>query len=292
MMTFGDRTSEFASVAQTLRNKGLKPLAKRKETVYSARMNINRLAAEIGKDTHATARKLEVLTRLAQSKSLFDDPADKIEELTGIIKMDIQAIRGKLQKMEAMVAAQGRQSDQSATHSGVVVDTLTGNLGATALQFTKILELRTENLKAQQDRKEKFIGSSRMAAAPVLYQPFNPSLEEEQPEDDPVEEVSITLPMIQTREQFLENRSQSIRAVERTVEELRGIMTQIAFIARQQDELIVRIDEDISNTQRHVETTYSELVKYMPKVTGNRALYLKIFAVLVVFMVLFLVFFV
>jgi hypothetical protein len=58
--------------------------------------------------------------------------------------MDIQAIRGKLQKMEAMVAAQGRQSDQSATHSGMVMDTLTGNLGETALQFTKILELRTE----------------------------------------------------------------------------------------------------------------------------------------------------
>jgi syntaxin 5 len=98
--------------------------------------------------------------------------------------------------------------------------------------------------------------------------------------------------MIQTREQFLENRSQSIRAVERTVEELRGIMTQIAFIARQQDELIVRIDEDINNTQAHVDGAYSELVKYIPKVTGNRALYFKIFAILVVFMVLFLVFFV
>lgn len=107
-----------------------------------------------------------------------------------------------------------------------------------------------------------------------------------------IEEVSITLPMVQTREQFLENRSQSIRAVERTVEELRGIMTQIAFIARQQDELIVRIDEDISNTEMHVERGYQELIKYIPKVTGNRWLFLKIFAVLVLFMVLFVVFFV
>lgn len=112
------------------------------------------------------------------------------------------------------------------------------------------------------------------------------------PQDDVIEEVSITLPMVQTREQFLENRSQSIRAVERTVEELRGIMTQIAFIARQQDELIVRIDEDISNTERHVDGAYNELVKYLPKVAGNRWLYLKIFSVLVIFMVLFIVFFV
>lgn len=82
--------------------------------------------------------------QVAQSKSLFDDPADKIEELTGIIKMDIEAIRKKLQTMNTMVATQGRQSEQSATHSGVVMETLTGNLGETTLQFTKILEMRTE----------------------------------------------------------------------------------------------------------------------------------------------------
>jgi syntaxin 5 len=111
-------------------------------------------------------------------------------------------------------------------------------------------------------------------------------------QEDVIEEVSITLPLVQTREQFLESRSQSIRAVERTVEELRGIMTQIAFIARQQDELIVRIDEDITNTEIHVNNAYSELVKYIPKVTGNRWLFLKIFAVLIIFMVLFIVFFV
>jgi syntaxin 5 len=292
MIAFGDRTGEFASIAQTLRNTGLKPATKRKENHFTARMNINRLSSEIGKDTHATAQKLAVLTKLAQSKSLFDDPADKIEELTGIIKLDIQAIRKKLQNMESMVVAQGRQNEQTSTHSGVVIDTLANNLGATAMQFTKILELRTENLKSQQDRKEKFIGGSSMSSSPVLYQPFNPSLDDENPQEDMIEEVSITLPMVQTREQFLETRSQSIRAVEKTVEELRGIMTQIAFIARQQDELIVRIDEDIANTELHVNNAYSELVKYLPKVAGNRWLYLKIFAVLVVFMILFIVFFV
>lgn len=63
MNAFGDRTSEFAAVAQALRSKGLKPLKHRKENVYTARMETNRLAAEISKDTHATAQKLEVLTK-------------------------------------------------------------------------------------------------------------------------------------------------------------------------------------------------------------------------------------
>jgi hypothetical protein len=81
---------------------------------------------------------------VAQSKSLFDDPADKIEELTGIIKLDIQAIRKKIQGMDALVASQGRQNEQTSTHSGVVMETLAGNLGQTTMQFSKILEMRTE----------------------------------------------------------------------------------------------------------------------------------------------------
>jgi non-ribosomal peptide synthetase component E (peptide arylation enzyme) len=63
MMVFGDRTAEFASVAQALRNQGLKPQTRRKDNMYTARMNINKLSSEIGKDTHATAQKLAVLTR-------------------------------------------------------------------------------------------------------------------------------------------------------------------------------------------------------------------------------------
>lgn len=63
MMTFGDRTAEFAAVAQALRNKGLKPVTKRKDTLYTSRMQINQLASEIGKDTHATSQKLAVLTK-------------------------------------------------------------------------------------------------------------------------------------------------------------------------------------------------------------------------------------
>ena len=70
MMTFGDRTAEFASVAQALRNKGLVPKTKRKETIYTSRKQINQLASEIGKDTHATAQKLAVLTKRTSTKGV------------------------------------------------------------------------------------------------------------------------------------------------------------------------------------------------------------------------------
>jgi syntaxin 5 len=54
----------------------------------------------------------------------------------------------------------------------------------------------------------------------------------------------------------------------------------------------VSIDDDIESVSRNVSGAYGELLKYIPKVTANRWLYLKIFGILVVFMVLFIVFFV
>ena len=111
------------------------------QTLCDALTRVRRIRA---REQCANSPNSFFVKKVAQSKSLFDDPADKIEELTGIIKLDIQAIRKKLQNMESMVVAQGRQNEQTSTHSGVVIDTLANNLGATAMQFTKILELRTE----------------------------------------------------------------------------------------------------------------------------------------------------
>jgi len=80
--------------------------------------------------------------------------------------------------------------------------------------------------------------------------------------------------------------------VESTITQLKQIFTELSTITAQQHELIERIDENILEAQTNVDTGYKELLKYLPKVTANRWLYLKIFAILVVFMILFIVFFV
>lgn len=69
-------------------------------------------------------------------------------------------------------------------------------------------------------------------------------------------------------------------------------MTQLAMMTRQQDELILRIDDDISRTELHINNAYSQLLQYIPKINSSRWLYLKIFAILLVFIFAFVIFFV
>lgn len=47
-------------------------------------------AADIGLGIHKTSAKLQKLAQLARRTSMFDDPAQEIAELTGVIKQDIQ----------------------------------------------------------------------------------------------------------------------------------------------------------------------------------------------------------
>jgi len=51
-----------------------------------------------------------------------------------------------------------------------------------------------------------------------------------------------------------------------------------------------RIDANVEDAQLNIEAAHGELVKYFQSVTSNRWLLIKIFAVLIVFFIIFVVF--
>ena len=53
---------------------------------------------------------------------------------------------------------------------------------------------------------------------------------------------------------------------------------------------LYRIDENVTETQLNVEAGYGELLKYFKGVTSNRWLMVKIFAVIIIFFIIFIVF--
>lgn len=81
---------------------------------------------------------------MAKSQSLFDDPADKIEELTGIIKLDIQNVRKKIENLQSLSDSFRHKNRQSSDHNVRIIDFLKSGLSETTDQFAKVLEVRTE----------------------------------------------------------------------------------------------------------------------------------------------------
>lgn len=54
--------------------------------------------------------------------------------------------------------------------------------------------------------------------------------------------------------------------------------------------LFFRIDANVTETEINIEAGYGELLKYFKGVTSNRWLMIKIFAVVIIFFIIFIVF--
>ena len=95
--------------------------------------------------------------------------------------------------------------------------------------------------------------------------------------------------IINEEETFLRERANAMQTVEQTIIELGGMFQQLATMIKEQDEAIQRIDSNIEDVDLNVSQAHSELLKYFQSVTSNRWLMIKIFMVLIVFFVVFVV---
>jgi syntaxin 5 len=114
------------------------------------------IAKHIGADLSSTYAKLEKLTILTRKKSLFDDRPVEIQDLTYIIKQDINSLNKQIAKLQEFTRARQEASQHAKKHSSSVVVSLQSKLANMSKNFKQVLETRTENLKHQKQRREQF----------------------------------------------------------------------------------------------------------------------------------------
>jgi syntaxin 5 len=229
---------------------------------------------------------------VAKSTSLFNDPTEKIQELVYIIKQDIQYLDKKIVELDQLVRSQRAGTDQAHTHSDTIVDALKSNLRNATQNFTKVLEMRSETMKAQQEKRERFTGSRLSVAAQTSQAQFNSGgfgSGFDQPEEN--NEHEVALPMVTMQSSVIEQRSSAVRAIEQTIHDLQRIFQHLAQLTHEQDAQIRRIDDNVNATVLNVEGAHKQLVTYLAKVSNDRWLILKVFGILLLFIFIFVVFF-
>lgn len=89
---------------------------------------------------------------------------------------------------------------------------------------------------------------------------------------------------------YVSQRAETMQNIESTIIELGGIFQQLAFMVKEQEEMVERIDSNIEDAELNVEAAHTEILRYFQSVTNNRWLMIKIFAVLIFFFIFFVVF--
>uniref|UniRef100_A0A671P252 Syntaxin-5 n=1 Tax=Sinocyclocheilus anshuiensis TaxID=1608454 RepID=A0A671P252_9TELE len=295
IMTCRDRTLEFQSACKSLQGRQLQNGTHNKPAINALkqRSDFTLMAKRIGKDLSNTFAKLEKLTILAKRKSLFDDKAVEIEELTYIIKQDINSLNKQIAQLQDLVRSRSGQNGRHIqTHSNTIVVSLQSKLASMSNDFKSVLEVRTENLKQQRSRREHF-SQAPVTASPLLASNFSMSplfLGGEVAIDMDSRANPLQLQLIDEQDSYIQSRSDTMQNIESTIVELGSIFQQLAHMVKEQEETIQRIDANVEDTQLNVEMAHTEILKYFQSVSSNRWLMIKIFLVLIIFFIIFVVF--
>jgi syntaxin 5 len=91
-------------------------------------------------------------------------------------------------------------------------------------------------------------------------------------------------------DQYVQQRAETMQNIESTIVELGGIFQQLAHMVKEQEEMVERIDTNIQDVELNVDMAHSEILKYFQSVSKNRWLMIKIFGVLIMFFIFFVLF--
>ncbi|KAF5456655.1 hypothetical protein F2P56_026109 [Juglans regia] len=281
----------------------------------------NKRASKIGYGIHQTSQKLAKLAKLAKRTSVFDDPTKEIQELTALIKQDITALNSAVVDLQLLCNSRnesGNVSSDTNSHSTTVVDDLKNQLMSTTKEFKEVLTMRTENLKVHENRRQLFSSTAskdstnpfvrqrplaaRSAAStsnapPPPWANGSPSSSQSFPrkqmdgESQPlVQHQQQQQQLVPLQDTYMQSRAEALQNVESTIHELSSIFNQLATLVSQQGEIAIRIDENMDDTLANVEGAQGALLKYLNSISSNRWLMIKIFFVLIFFLMVFLFF--
>ncbi|KAL6985365.1 Syntaxin-32 [Sarracenia purpurea var. burkii] len=284
----------------------------------------NKRASKVGFGIHQTSQKLSKLAKLAKRTSVFDDPTMEIQELTALIKQDITALNSAVVDLQFLCNSRnesGNISSDTSSHSTTVVDDLKNRLMSTTKEFKEVLTMRTENLKVHENRRQLFSSTaSKDSSNPFVRQrplaarsaasssaspppwvngsPSSSQLLHGKPADGEIQPLLQHQQQQQQQQQqlvplqdsYMQSRAEALQNVESTIHELSNIFNQLATLVSQQGEIAIRIDENMDDTLANVEGAQGALLKYLNSISSNRWLMIKIFFVLIFFLMIFLFF--
>ncbi|CAH1720230.1 syntaxin-5 [Aphis gossypii] len=309
-----DRTAEFNSAVRSLQGRQIARAVQvrdvKKVKALQSYGEFMMIAKSVGFNISNTYAKLEKLTLLAKRKSLFNDRPQEIQELTYIIKEDLNSLNQQIAKLQEVAKLQKAAQNNVGrkhllSHESSVVLSLQSKLANMSNEFKLVLEIRTKNLKHAKSRRDQFSQGNNLAAlsdSSSLVPRQNSLLMssnqcainmDNNGDQDRLQQVTQqtqAMAVYDNTDQYLYSRAETMQNIESTIVELGGIFQQLAHMVKEQEEMVERIDSNVQDAELSIEAAHTQILRYFQSVTSNRWLMIKIFGILIFFFIFFVVF--
>jgi syntaxin 5 len=224
----------------------------------------------------------ELRQNVTVSYSPFNHLHSKEDEL-------VYGVKNKLASLKARLEVNTEFSSSKNEHETSKYNILREMLMENTRVFQGILRSLHQKRDEQEKRRQKWGGTSSTVWIP---NPVTDKSEDgSQAEDRGREELQITIPMMQEVrvESYVVDQ---VRDIESQIVEIASLHRELAFHVAKQNEQIRRIEDNLVETDIHVTEAHRQLSTYFLRMEQNRWLLLKIFGVLLFFILLFVLFFI
>ncbi|CAF4234015.1 unnamed protein product [Adineta steineri] len=265
---------------------------------------------KVGEDLSQILLKLEQLAIITKQSSLFNDKTMEIDDLSQSINQDITNSNLHIGLLQQYIENTAQfKSEDSKTHNTLVVSTLRSNITTMSNGFKAIRDAQIQNMKKQKTRRDNFsrstvalsltapssVTNSKTNQPSILFRDDNQSAHEDATIISMDSEQRFHSPLKQQMQKIdeadMEYRLQTMQRIEQTIVEVGDSLTQLATIIHEQKESIEKIDINVNQATNRVEDAHRELSGYYDSMKSSRWLIIKVFAVLIIFFLIFLIFF-
>ncbi|KAH3899694.1 t-SNARE syntaxin SCDLUD_003979 [Saccharomycodes ludwigii] len=315
-MNIRDRTLEFQrSVSTQIRlNKIKGPSTTNLPDENSKKSEFSKSASAIAHEIATTAQLLSKLAVLCKKKPMFNDNPVEIAELSFLIKRKIYSIESAMIELNKLSSNNASSQEERSQHSHNVMNLLSTKMKNISGDFKTVLEKRQQMEITNRDRLEKLSNGNNSSENNTNNinggdikdittsnmnnynnsNPFLSTLSENTDNSNNTYNNSIGIPsqqqlmLLEEQQQdmnqtYLQERNRAVETIESTIQEVGSLFQQLAHMVQEQGEQIQRIDDNVQDIDLNIQGAQRELVRYFNNISNNRWMAVKIFAVIFVF---------
>lgn len=233
-------------------------------------------AQSIGKFLHTLDNLLDDLSQRVRAKNLFRNLNQEIERVIEEIRSTIEGINKLMATLDEMTPAQG-QAHEIDKHQTEVRSSLKRRLQDHVQNFKDILDIRSKNLLNQSERTNALLldrpggGTEDTNWQSFNYENF----------------MSASVDPESQQATYSSSRATATATAQQAISEISNMMQRMGELVSIQEESIIRIDHHLGLTSENLNQGHQQLVKYFRTISGDRAKFMKMFAMLMAFIFVF-----
>lgn len=258
-----DRTGEFFAYL-----KAEKPVeAPRKPSAKPQADGFTRESQEIREFMRHAESTLQTLRSMVAGANVLSEYDEEIQNIVASLNKEFFTINNRI---DALGDTRSRPP-----HVDSVIRSLKKELKELMTDFNTVNNERIEKVRKTAERRRQF------GIRQTCPQTFDTTYNSDEVEIETSQSAQMTI--TEQRERF-----EQVRVVESMVHEISVLFQQLASVVGQADESIMRIEENTATAELMMEEGINQMKQYWERVKGNRWLMLRIFAILIVFALVFI----